>query len=163
MKEISLTRGFVTLVDNEWYDHLNQWKWQANTAGKSDLVYAVRKGMRIIMHRVIMGAPKGMEVDHIDGNGLNNQCHNLRLATHSQNLQNRRASRSGVSPYRGVSWHNQAHKWQVHIKPPAGKNKNLGYFASEIDAAKAYDKAANEYFGEFARLNFPTTPADITA
>ena len=104
------------------------------------------------MHRVIMDAPKGMHVDHINGNGLDNRRENLRLCTNSQNHMNRKTHRDSSSKYKGVSWNKRNSKWQAYIGSGI-KRKNLGYFASESDAAKAYDIKAKECFGEFARLN----------
>jgi AP2 domain len=101
------------------------------------------------MHSLIVDYPKP---DHIDGNGLNNQRSNLRPATASQNCINRRTW--GRSAYRGVSWFKLYSKWNAAISYQR-KSRNLGYFASEEDAARAYDAAARELHGAFARLNFP--------
>ena len=105
------------------------------------------------MHRFILNAPKGQYVDHRDRNGLNNQKRNLRFCTQSQNMMNLKSS-TGTSKYKGVSWNIKYKRWQSHIRLNY-KLKNLGSYNSEIEAALAYDHAARELFGEFARLNFP--------
>jgi len=102
------------------------------------------------MHNEIMGF-KG--ADHIDHDGLNNQKSNLRKANQGQNCANRKKSTTAKSFYKGVYWNEKNKKWKVSIMKN-GKSRHLGYFALEIDAAIAYDKAATELFGEFANLNF---------
>lgn len=108
-----------------------------------------------ILHRVIMGAPKGMLVDHRDGNRRNNTRGNLRVCTPAQNSANRHAHRIGRSRYRGVSWneHPRATQWSGTIRV-LGRTIRLGRFATEEEAARAYDDAARKHYGEFARLNF---------
>ncbi len=93
-------------------------------------------------------------IDHRDGNGLNNQRHNLRPATTAQNSRNRGRCRNNTSGYKGVTWYKPQRKWLASISID-GRRKHLGYFASKLDAALAYDAAAREYHGDFARLNFP--------
>jgi hypothetical protein len=157
-REIPLTKGYVAIVDDDDHEWLSQWRWFALVG--SNAVYAHRsvridgKRRTLRMHRAILGAPKGMGVDHIDHDGLNNTRANLRLCTQSQNLGNQRLRTDGTSAYKGVSWHTQRGKWQAHIKRD-DKHKYLGLFTDEIDAALAYDAAARELFGEFAYLNFP--------
>lgn len=157
MEEILLTRGKVALVDDEDYEWLNQYKWSANYIGGK--FYAVRSGPRpqketIYLHRVVMGTPKGMDVDHINGDGLDNRRSNLRLSTHTENLQNQRKRPNNTSGFKGVSWKKQDGKWRARITVN-GKAVALGHFDDLEEAALAYDKAAIEHFGEFARLNFP--------
>ncbi len=108
------------------------------------------------MHRAILNAPKGLLVDHIDGNGLNNRKSNLRLCTFAQNAHNSRPRRNSSSRYKGVCWHKVKKKWTVSIYK-GGKRTYLGYYDDEIEAALAYDRKATELFGEFAYLNFKTT------
>ena len=96
---------------------------------------------------------KDLFVDHIDHNGLNNQKYNLRIATHSQNCQNRRPCKNSSSKYRGVCWHKKNKKWTAHIKIDK-KTIYLGIFESEEDAAMAYDAKAKELHGEWTYLNF---------
>ena len=106
------------------------------------------------MHRQILEAPKGVWVDHIDGNGLNNRKSNLRLCSATENACNRRPVPNCHSRYKGVSWHKRQKKWAVRIAK-RGKGIHLGSFDDEIEAAVAYDRKAEVLFGEFAYLNFP--------
>lgn len=159
MKEIKLTKGFVALVDDADYEWLNQWKWCA--AATKRLWYAIRLDSvtqkKVKMHRVIMQAPAGLHVDHRDANGLNNQRHNLRLATALQNLANRRTFEHS-SIYKGVHWDAERNKWFAQINFNY-KKFALGRFDSEVEAALAYDAKARELSGDFARLNFPQQTA----
>lgn len=107
------------------------------------------------MHQVILEVPKGMVVDHINNDTMDNRSANLRAATTAQNSYNRKKlSRQCSSKYKGVWWHKSSLKWQARIIFEK-KRIHLGTFKNEIDAAKAYDEAAKKYHGEFACLNFP--------
>ncbi len=156
-RRIPLTCGQFALVDAEDYYRLAKFQWFANGPTKTKF-YAVRKCDRknVKMHRVIMAAPDHLSVDHIDRNGLNNCKSNLRLCTHAQNSCNK-PSRNGVSKYKGINRDRYEKKWtaRVHFN---NKTCHIGTFATEIDAAKAYDKKAVELHGEFACLNFPPNP-----
>lgn len=102
------------------------------------------------MHKIIM---PGSEIDHKNGDGLDNRKENLRVCSRSQNLFNRRKHSKSSSSYKGVSWNPLHKKWHSRIM----KNKkqiNLGYFDKEIDAAIAYDESAKKLFGEFCHTNF---------
>ena len=174
MKKIPLTQGKVALVDDEDFDELSKWKWQASPARRADgtirtwyAARSIRAGDRkrwVGMHRQILGVddPR-VDIDHSDGDGLNNQRSNIRRATRQENLRNQRKSSGCSSQYKGVYNHRVGKKrWQAMINDgPVGKTgvarrRSLGYFSSESDAARAYDKAASESFGEFALLNLPT-------
>ena len=159
MKEIQLSKfgknkgKYVALVDDEDFEYLNQFKWSANKIGNT--FYAVRRigidcnrNMRYI-HGTIMN---GKGIDHIDGNGLNNQRNNLRFCNQSQNGGNSRKRGNCTSTYRGVSFYKKTKKWQANITIN-GKLIHLGYFVSEFAAAKAYNAKAIEFFCEFANLN----------
>ncbi len=152
MKLILLTQGQFAIVDDADYDWLNQWKWCA--LKRRATFYAGRNiGGRcnqrlVLMHREIMNAQNGQEIDHKEGNGLNNQRKNLRFCTHSQNMMNSRKQK-GTSRFKGIYWNKQKQKWRAMITIDH-KRIHLGYFVSEKQAAKIYQKAANEYFGEFA-------------
>ena len=107
------------------------------------------------MHQIILKVPEGMVVDHINHDGMDNRNANLRAATKAQNSYNRKKiSRPCSSKYKGVSWHKKSSKWEASITFEY-KGIHLGIFKNEIDAAKAYDKAAKKYHKEFAALNFP--------
>ena len=162
MKIIPLTQGKVALVDDEDFDWLSQYKWCAIKDSKRSYIYYVArttpkqngKQRMIMMHREILGLPKGVQTDHRNGNGLDNQKANLRPATHQQNQFNRQSHHKGTSKYKGVGWHKSTQKWRAHIGFNC-KLIHLGLFDDEKEAAKAYDCKAKELFGEFANLNFP--------
>ncbi len=163
MKRIPLTQGQFALVDDAEFEELSQYKWHAES-GKHTF-YAVRTAGAgcnqkfIRMHRVIINAQRGQEVDHINGDGLLNIRSNLRYCTSSQNSQNRGKRKNCSSTYKGVSFDKRPlnKKWRAHIFPPDTKKlKSIGYYKTEIEAAISYDEQATLYFGEFARLNFPT-------
>lgn len=97
-------------------------------------------------------------IDHIDGNGRNNSLSNLRLATIAQNNRNRVSKSTATSKYLGVCWLTKQQKWQAQIYSN-GSKRDLGRFDCEIAAAAAYDRAAKELFGEFARPNLPSGEA----
>jgi hypothetical protein len=154
MKEIQLTQGKVALVDDEDYTWLNRRKWCANIFNGHWYAVRTEKKKTVLMHAQILGTPKGMKSDHKDGDGLNNQRHNLRICIHAQNLYNQRTqTRLKSSSFKGVFWHTQAKKWQAQIKVNT-RRIYLGIFISEIKAARAYDEAARKYFGDFAHTNF---------
>ena len=146
MKEIPLTQGKFALVDDDMFAHLNQWKWYANKNHNS--FYArrsVRKDGKVIaiqMHQQIIGKKQGFVTDHCDGDGLNNQCCNLRHVTNRQNLQNRIHPEQKSSKYPGVSWHNRGQKWCTSIELN-GKRKHLGLYADEHEAFVAYQQAVS--------------------
>lgn len=157
MKKIKLTQGKYAIVDDENFEKINQFKWYAAyMRGYWRAVRKIRKpnGKRALqyMHRFIMNCPDGLEVDHRNHNGLNNQKHNLRICTHAENQHNRKLQ-NGTSKFKGVCWERNRKKWHTQINLNNEKI-NLGYFINEIAAAKAYDKKAIEIFGKFVCLNF---------
>lgn len=155
MKEITLTRGKVTLVDDEDYDQLRALKWHAIGSDKYGWYAAcIIHGSTVEMHRFILGRPAGMEVDHVDRNGLNNTRNNLRLATHAENMRNRCIARNNTSGFKGVHWNRKDSRRVAQMKFN-GQYIYLSYYCNAIDAARAYDSKASELYGEFARLNFP--------
>lgn len=156
MKEIPLTRGKVALVDDEDFAELSKYKWYASTEVRGR-VCAVRciwnpRRQTIYMHRIIV--PGYPQVDHIDGNALDNRRSNLRGATAMENQRAYRCPKTNTSSrFRGVSWHRRDGVWRAYIKV-GQKGYSLGTFRTEEDAAKEYDKAALRLFGEFTHLNF---------
>jgi len=166
MKKIPLSQGKFTLVDDEDYEILSQWKWSAACPNPKKAIkkwYAVRdtkmikrkRGKRIYMHRFLMNPPDGYEVDHEDGDGLNNQKYNLRICTHAENVRNKQIPSNNSSGYKGVYWDKGVKKWRAQIVDRKLKTtRYIGIFDDPVDAAKAYDREAKKLFGKFANLNF---------
>jgi hypothetical protein len=153
-KIIPLTQGKEAIVDDDDYEWLNQWKWCFVKTG-----YAIRGKRRpergiILMHREIMHTPNGMYTDHINGDKLCNLRCNLRICTASQNIANTNKLQNNTSGYKGVYFEKERNKWVAGIHDKKNRHIKLGRFKNKIDAAKAYDKAAREMFGEFAKTNF---------
>ena len=155
MKEIPLTQGVVVVIDDEDYERVSRYHWCLSENRKTS--YAVKhtrlpngKKVKFSMHRLITNAPKHLEVDHKDGNGLNNTRSNLRLVTRSQNMMNKGKQSNGHSGYKGVTRHRS--KWNARIQAN-GKTTDLGLFSTPEIAAKIYDQAAETLHGEFALTN----------
>lgn len=156
---IVLSRGYFALIDSSDYDKVSPFNWSADTTSGS--VYAKRYmnmggGVLVLtyLHRFIMDAKYGEEVDHKDGNGLDCRRSNLRVCNSQKNNMNRRKSPNGTSSFKGVSWDKSRDQWRATIKINR-KMQYLGRFTSEVVAAETYDSAAMRLFGEFAVLNFP--------
>lgn len=105
----------------------------------------------ILMHRLILNAEKGQQVDHINGNGLDNRRNNLRFVTQSQNMMNAKKRRNTTSKYKGVSWNKHHKKWKAEINYK--KTNLIGYFDVEKDAAMAYNRVAKKVYGVYGRPN----------
>lgn len=154
MRVINLTQGKSAKVDDVDFDFLSQWKWSARQDhDRVDRWYAVRTqgDQMILMHRLIL-EPGELQVDHKNGDGLDNQRLNLRIATPTQNMQNR-PGWGGSSLFKGVYWSTHDQKWvmQIWVNKKCVKRRHL----HEMDAALQYDEFAKAHFGEFAYLNFP--------
>lgn len=164
---IPCTGGKSILVDQADADFVMQHSWQVRQnpgRGRSWYVWRTLKGVgtksratTVYLHRILLDAPKGMQVDHINGNPLDNRRANLRLCTNSQNHANMIKPRQGTrktptSQFKGVVfWKNG---WQAQTSH-RGKFIHIGRYKTEEEAARAYDARATEIWGEFARLNFP--------
>jgi hypothetical protein len=152
MKEIKLSNGLVTIVDDEDYEDLSQYKWGyhkgGNHARRAFWITPKKRGT-IEMHRLIMKPPKDMVVDHINMDGLDNRRANLRVCTFKQNCQNRKVRPDNKVGFKGV-FRLKDGRFQVTCA-----NKYVGKFDTAESAARAYDERAKEVYGEFARFNFP--------
>lgn len=148
---------YFAMVDDEDFDYLNKTNWSlTNKKSKLSEFHYAWSGNRILMHRIILGVVGvGICVDHVDGNGLNNQRSNLRICTHAQNMANKKSKKNGTSKYLGVHKTPSYGKWQAKIKHDK-KRIYLGSFKNEIEAALAYNEAAIKIHGEFAKLNIIT-------
>lgn len=173
-RRIRLTRGKFAIVDPDDYYRLAKYKWQAmkgtNTfyAGRTERLKPGRKQRCRLMHREIVSIPNGMLCDHINGNGLDNRKANLRPVTPAQNLWNTRKSKAkSRSRYKGVAWDRNDRRWEVRISVNS-RRIYIGRFTDELEAAKAYDRAARKYHGRYAGVNFeaqgstrrPVSPAN---
>ena len=155
-KIVDLTQGIFALVDNEDFDRIASHKWQAFQV--KGTWYAQRRGNSrnetVLMHRLILNPPDGLEVDHIKHHEfyIDNRKKNLRLASRAENSRNTRKKRNASSSFKGVCWVEDHKKWKA-VCHTRGKNYFLGYFSTEQEAAKAYNEGAKKHFGEFALLN----------
>lgn len=152
---IPLTKGYEALIDAADASLVEGWNWCADVNRRT--VYALRtdfsegRKRTLRLHRVIAGAPEGVFVDHIDGNGLNNRRANLRLVNAVQNARNQALRANNTSGYKGVSWDKRSRKWTAKIKSNFSL-KNLGYFETPEAAHAAYCKASAELHGPFGRV-----------
>jgi hypothetical protein len=156
---VPLTQGKVAVIDAEDSDRVLSMKWYAIRA-KNNRWYAMcaaskaTNGRQILLHRFIMAPPDGSFIDHIDRDGLNCVRSNLRICTNSQNRMNSKVRATNTSGFKGASFHKRIGKWHGQIRMNS-RTRSLGYFETAEEAGRAYDTAAREMFGEFARLNFP--------
>lgn len=150
MKEIKLTQGKIAFIDDEDYEIVSQFKWYYHQTG-----YAFTsdgKGGKLRMHYAIMARLPKFQVDHINGNRLDNRRHNLRHVKALYNCWNKGLPSNNTTGYKGVDWDKKAKKWRARIKINY-KNYYLGTFDNALDAAQAYNNAALENFGKYTRLN----------
>jgi len=159
MIEIPLTQGQFALIDDDDFEMISKHEWYALRNPKTKSFYAVTsirkpdgKQTALLMHRLIMGAQPGEEVDHIHHLTLDNRKSELRRCTVAQNQHNAGKREDNTSGFKGVSWHKECQKWRADIKLN-GKKKHLGLFIAPEAAHQAYCKAALELHGDFARLS----------
>ncbi len=159
IKLIPLTRGYNAIIDAEDFQRVDEWHWFAIPSKKTKNIYAGRMSRYpngtnrlILLHRFIKPCEK--DIDHFDGNTLNNTKLNLRPCDDTQNGGNQKLAKNNKSGYKGVSWFKPMKKWicKIYFK---NSQIHIGLFNDKVDAARAYDRAALRYFGEFARLNLP--------
>lgn len=156
---IPLTQGRFALVDEFDAAWLSQWKWCASITAGGRYVYAARRGREdgkfrlIYMHRAILGAPRGLDVDHISGDTLDNRRRNLRSAKRGENNSNTPVLARGRSGYRGVSKNSRGLCWRAEIGNHGNKLLIGASFPTPEAAARAYNEAAARIYGPFARLN----------
>ena len=157
MKLIPLTKGFFAKVDDDDYERLSKFRWQVLRQNKYSKSWYARRGDRstgklitVFMHKDVFGDYSG-RMDHIDGDGLNNQKSNLRMATPVQNGMNRRLQ-VHTSPFKGVSFQTKNAKYKASIRIDK-KDKYLGLYDSPVDAAFAYDYVASLHYSEFEMTN----------
>lgn len=159
MKRVPLTRGYVALVDDADYEAvMAAGPWYALVKADRQTVYAQRNIRRSngersgqYMHKFLTGWD---QTDHRNGDGLDNQRDNLRPATGSENNRNSRLRKDNTSGFKGVQWDKQRRRWVAGIRV-SGRQRQIGSYDNPVDAAHAYDAAARELFGAFARPNFP--------
>jgi AP2 domain len=167
MKFVGLTQGYAAIVDDADYERvMDAGPWHAVTKRRTGIVYAQRHTYKkdgpranVLLHRFILGItdPK-VQVDHRNRYPLDCQRNNLRVATGSQNNGNMSKPRHGkTSRFKGVSWHKSSGKWRAVIALNR-KHRHVGSFADELSAARAYDAAAREQWGEFAKCNLGQKP-----
>jgi hypothetical protein len=152
MKRIKLTQGKYAIVDDDVYERLQKFRWYARQQPDTGKWYAARseKGKRVHMHRLIMNAPRELDVDHIKGDGLDNRMSNLRLVT---TAQNRDKYKNNTTGYKGVSQQRGRRKFRAQIYV-YGKAIYLGWYDTPREAALAYDRAVRKYHGVFGCTNF---------
>lgn len=156
MRKIKLTQGKYTIVDNEDYQLLTQWKWQYDSRGYASRGKKVNgRVIRIMLHRIILDAPKHYFVDHINRNRLDNRKENLRLCLLRQNLLNRGLNKNNKTGYRGVCRvkpsMNNRNPYKAGIKIN-NKLINLGYYATAEAAYNVFKVTFNKYNGDFMNL-----------
>ncbi len=153
---VSLTKGYTAIIDASDAPLVDQWNWTAQENNRT--VYAFRndrsdqKQRTVRLHRAILGAPDGLEVDHISGDGLDCRRHNLRIVTGAENSRNRRVYVNNKSGVKGVSWQRDVGKWKAEIRL-GGKRHYLGLFSDIPEAAAAYAKASAALHGDFGRIS----------
>lgn len=153
---VPLAVGIHALVDASDLPLVEQFGWSLDPTSRYAVAYLDPLNPRrcVRMHRLIMQARSDQVVDHINGDGLDNRRTNLRVCTQAENSRNRRKFGGWTSRYKGVSLaRGRRTPWRAQIRQ-GGRVRCLGYFSTEEDAATAYDAAAKEAFGQFARLNF---------
>jgi len=165
MKQVPLTRGHVTLVDDEDYEWATQWKWCAHLSARKGgtwrAVRTTRIGAKpgcqkrfIYLSRALLGlTDRKQYAEHRNGDALDNRRGNLRVATNAQNQANTGKGVSNTSGFKGVYWaphRNSPKKWAAALRVKR-KKVHLGYFLTPQEAGEAYQQKAKAVHGEFFR------------
>lgn len=156
MKKVTLKgrigKGHCALVDDEDFGELSNYSWYLSAYGYAHRMLQTReKRASLSMQRHLIPTDKGLCLDHINGDKLDNRRSNLRIVTYSQNMFNMKPTKDNTSGYRGIAWHKRGHKWEAYIS--ANKKKyHLGLFDSIDDALEARNQAAIDLHGEYAKL-----------
>jgi hypothetical protein len=153
MKQVQLSNGGFATVDDEDFHRTEGRSWWRTPGGYAATERNKREG-RVLLHWLVMGRPKIGELDHINGNGLDNRKANLRIVTRQQNAMNKGPNKNNTTGFKGVCFDKSRGKYIVGVKVNY-RRINLGRYETAEEAARVYDKAARKYHGEFARLNFP--------
>jgi hypothetical protein len=152
MKKILLTQGKYALVDDEDFEILSKFKWYAAKRGYGFYAQRRLKNISVQMHRFLLNPEKGKDVDHINGDTLDNRRANLRVCSRSQNEWNRKKQKNNTSGFKGVTYNKESKKYFSRIRVYKDLIY-LGSFENKVEAAKKYNEAAIKYHGEFALLN----------
>lgn len=155
VKHIKLSQSKNAIVDDSLFERLNRWKWYCSSYGYATKTIRLTNGKqkRIMMHRFILKAQHEEEVDHINGDRLDNRLCNLRIVTHSQNQRNKKKRSDNKSGFIGVSWDAREKKWRAQAMRE-GKQIHLGLFNTPSEAARCRDLFVLEHYGGYARLNY---------
>jgi hypothetical protein len=157
IQELPLSQGKVAIVDADDFERVSAFKWSFGGGG-----YAMKRSPPYRMHRFIMNAPADVEIDHINGNRLDNRRCNLRVCTRMENGRNLSLRRDNKSGFKGVRWHKGARKWCASIMVDQ-KSIHIGMFEDMNDAVLAYNKAARTLHGNFAKLNRNEATGELQA
>ncbi len=151
---ISVNPNHYAIIDDSDALTVLRHKWHYVNGYATTAIYRpeTQSQQTLSMHRMIMGSPTGLEVDHINGDRLDNRRENLRVCSHANNASSKRRGLNNTSRYKGVAWVKSRAKWMAYIQPK-GRLINLGYYKNRHDAALAYNRAAQKWFGEYAMLN----------
>lgn len=149
-------KGHIVIIDDTYLNFVLEGKWWTNTNSCGQVYFHTRVNNKaVLLHRFIMGCPKNMVVDHINGNTLDNRKQNLRICTKLQNQYNQKKHKGkSHSKYKGVTFRKElkSKPWEAFIYKDR-KSKRLGYFITEKEAALAYNEAAIKCYGQFSKLN----------
>lgn len=151
--EVSLVNGGLALVDDSDADLVLGHRWFGVRRGRTRYAATKINGTPIEMHRMLLGKMPGKVIDHQSGDGLDNRRKNLRFCSHAENMRNRRKSSAATtSKFKGVWIDSRYGKWIAEVRQGGGRWR-VGPFDNEIDAARAYDRAARVFHGRFAKTN----------